>query len=162
MTDVRCRNRGFPFTRQGVLIFSPPCSHRLQSAIDAVVFFPALHLISLTTLLFWHWFIAPFSVIHYLPHSPKGDTVCNQRWVWPSFTHTSLSSRLPPPPNVLASHLRGYRRLLQSVGCVPGRSFKISLKSNWPFFCNGSIICDQYLPCSKGSSRRGFVSNCLF
>lgn len=30
---------------------------------------------------------------------------------------------------------------------VPGRSLMISLRSNWPCFCNGGNTCDQYSSC---------------
>lgn len=55
------------------------------------------------TLIYW-------SCIHYplLPHSLKGDTARNQRWLCLSF---SLIPVIPfPPPHTLKSHLRGYRR----------------------------------------------------
>lgn len=105
MNDAQCRNWSFPFIREVVFIFFPPCSHQLQSTIDALVF-------SIS----YRWPLCssdidlslPFSVIRYLPHSPEGDTVCNQTRVWPSVTHTHTAVR--PFPHTLTSHLRGYWR----------------------------------------------------
>lgn len=93
-----CKNGVFPFTCQGVLIYfsllpTATVSYRWATTL------PLHH----TTPQFWHWFISPFSIIHYLPYNLKYDTVRNRRWVWPSFTHISLS---PSPPLIHISFKR--------------------------------------------------------
>lgn len=74
------------------------CSMQPQSVIDKLLFCRSIT--SLTALQCWHWFIAPFSIILYLPHNLKSDTVCNQRWVWVIIhTHRCLS----PLPHIYIS-----------------------------------------------------------